>query len=197
MTAREMFEYALIELNKVEAPSLLLEDYNYFINKAVQQYINKVYNTYDLDQQRSDDLRVLKATCILIPTKASETSTSNLFNPDYTVVLPDGYFHVLNCIAEYTLMKQFKCYDKDSVVQFGAKRLTSDMFSGIINNYYMRPIYKRPYFYINNVESRSSSGEITSTRVNLDIRYGKDDKVFKLTKVYVDYLKTPDVIRLT
>ena len=71
------------------------------------------------------------------------------------------------------------------------------MFSGIINNYYMRPIYKRPYFYINNIESRSSSGEITSTRVNLDIRYGKDDKVFKLTKVYVDYLKTPDVIRLT
>ena len=26
---------SLIELNKVQAPSLLLEDYNYFINKAV------------------------------------------------------------------------------------------------------------------------------------------------------------------
>ncbi len=30
MTARQVFEYALVELNKVQAPSLLLEDYNYF-----------------------------------------------------------------------------------------------------------------------------------------------------------------------
>lgn len=48
MTARQLFEYALIELNKVQAPSLLLEDYNYFINKAVNQYINKVYNLYEI-----------------------------------------------------------------------------------------------------------------------------------------------------
>ena len=60
MTCREMYDYALIELNKVEAPSLLLEDFNYFMNKAVQQYINKVYNRYDINQQSSDDLRVLK-----------------------------------------------------------------------------------------------------------------------------------------
>ena len=43
MTSNQMFEYALIELNKVQAPSLLLEDYNYFINKAINQYINKIY----------------------------------------------------------------------------------------------------------------------------------------------------------
>jgi hypothetical protein len=65
MTERELYEYALIEMNKVEAPSLLLEDYNYFINKAVQQYINKVYNRYDINQQSSDDVRVLKATTIV------------------------------------------------------------------------------------------------------------------------------------
>jgi hypothetical protein len=41
MTARQMLEALLIELNKVNAPSLLLEDYNYFINKAINQYINK------------------------------------------------------------------------------------------------------------------------------------------------------------
>ena len=62
MTIRELYDYALIEMNKVEAPSLLLEDFNYFMNKAVQQYINKVYNRYDINQQSSDDLRVLKAT---------------------------------------------------------------------------------------------------------------------------------------
>ena len=62
MTARQLWEATLIELNKVQAPSLLLEDYNYFINKAVYQFINKKYNIYDVNQQTTDDIRVLKAT---------------------------------------------------------------------------------------------------------------------------------------
>lgn len=44
---------------------MLLEDFNYFINKAVNQYINKKYNIYDINQQSTDDLRVLKATAII------------------------------------------------------------------------------------------------------------------------------------
>lgn len=35
MTSRQMYEAVLIEMNKVEAPSMLLEDFNYFINKAI------------------------------------------------------------------------------------------------------------------------------------------------------------------
>jgi hypothetical protein len=34
MTLREIFEAVLVEINKVQAPSLLLEDFNYFANKA-------------------------------------------------------------------------------------------------------------------------------------------------------------------
>jgi hypothetical protein len=62
MTIREFYEHVLTELNKVEAPSLLLEDFNYFANKAVQQYINEVYNRYDINQQSTDDLRALKTS---------------------------------------------------------------------------------------------------------------------------------------
>ena len=72
MKAKQVFEYALVELNKREAPSLLLEDYNYFINKAINQYINKMYNLYDINQQKSDDLRVLKGSAILTPSISSE-----------------------------------------------------------------------------------------------------------------------------
>ena len=46
MTARQVYEGVLTEMNKVQAPSMLLEDFNYFINKAVNQYINKKYNVY-------------------------------------------------------------------------------------------------------------------------------------------------------
>ena len=72
MTARELYEYALIELNKLEAPSLLLEDYNYFINKAVQQYINLIYAKLEIDQQSTDDIRVLKTSAVLTPSKLTE-----------------------------------------------------------------------------------------------------------------------------
>ena len=62
MTERDLYDAALIEINKLEAPSMLLEDYNYFINKAIQQYINLVYNRAEYNQQSSDDLSFLQTT---------------------------------------------------------------------------------------------------------------------------------------
>lgn len=281
-----------------------MEDYNYFINKAVNQYINRVYNIYDINQQKTDDLRVLKSSAVLTPTilgTSSEYGDTSLFDKTYEVNLPDDYLHVLNCVIEYKLQRTYKCYDKDSYWHQGATRLTADMFSQIINNYYLRPCYKRPYYYINNntvtntypttdnqvaiIDSKyvveTTLGELTvasivtitlkdgtvktasgvtvaalesaikaldaslavsgivtldtnnvlikdsaisnisvagpglvlskspsSTRVaenrygnqskvRMEIRYGKDDATFKLNKIFIDYLKAPQFIRLT
>lgn len=151
MTIRELYEYALIEMNKVEAPSLLLEDYNYFINKAVQQYINKVYNRYDINQQSTDDLRVLKATAKLNVSKEVTGRVANKEKFVYTATLPDDYMHILNCIIEFEVDRQFKCYNPGDHIDFPARRLTADMAAGIMHNVYMKPDYKRPYYYINNV----------------------------------------------
>lgn len=74
MTVRDLYEYALVELNKLEAPSLILEDYNYFINKAVQQYINLVFAKAEIDQQSTDDIRVLRTSAVLTPTQFNSTS---------------------------------------------------------------------------------------------------------------------------
>lgn len=63
------FEATLIELSKIQAPSLKLYEFNYLFNKAINQYINKVYNVYDINQQTTDDLRVLKSTTFLTPHK--------------------------------------------------------------------------------------------------------------------------------
>lgn len=135
-----------------------MEDYNYFINKAINQYINKTYNTYDVNQQKTDDLRVLKGTAVLEPTLQTiyptiigNVSNSPLYMATYDVTLPDDYLHILNCLVEYKVLKRFKCYDPNTYVHFGAKRLTADMMGQIINNYFMRPSYDRPYYYINNV----------------------------------------------
>ena len=74
MTARQVFEATLIELSKIQAPSLKLYEFNYLFNKAINQYINKVYNVYDVNQQTTDDLRVLKSSAYLTPVKFGTNS---------------------------------------------------------------------------------------------------------------------------
>ena len=162
MTARELYEYALIELNKLEAPSLLLEDYNYFINKAVQQYINLVYAKLEIDQQSTDDIRVLKASTVLKPVKLYENPSyshlaNGMFKSSYYVDLPEDYMHLLNCIVEYKVgVSNFKCYNKGDIVYFAARKLTPDMYTQVLNNAYMRPMYKRPYYYLTNINTANN-----------------------------------------
>ena len=164
MTVRDIYEYALVELNKLNAPSLLLEDYNYFINKAIQQYINLVYAKSEIDQQSTDDIRVLKASAILEPKLFSSSLTSDktkllsngLFKTSYYADLPTDYMHLLNCIVEYTIQQSnFKCYNKGDTVHFPVRRLTSDMYTQILNNAYMRPMYKRPYYYLSTINTNT------------------------------------------
>lgn len=152
----------LTELNKVQAPSILLADFNYFFNKAINQYINKRYNIYDINQQTTDDLRVLKSTAILPVNKvlnlnpydemqSYSAGKAKIFGATYEVNMPMDYLHLLNCVCVYKVNKTFKCYNAGDYVQFSARRLTSDSWSVIINDYYNRPLPWRPYYYIHNV----------------------------------------------
>lgn len=164
MTAKGIYEAVLTEMNKLQAPSITLEDFNYFANKAISQYINKRYNIYDVNQQTTDDLRVLKATTMLTPQRASIYNidddeaqdaelVKSLYGATYEVNLPDDYLHMLNCICVFKVKAQHKCYNQGEYLQFGASRLTADAWSQIINNFYMKPSYKRPYYYIHNVNT--------------------------------------------
>lgn len=292
MTARQVWEGMLTELSKVNAPSMLLEDFNYFFNKAINQYINKRYNIYDINQQTTDDLRVLKATAVLDVTKSGANNNvfnalkdlgagkSKLFGATYEVDLPSDYLHILNCVCIYRVNKNWKCYNAGDYVQFAAKRLTADSWSIIVNDYYNRPLPERPYFYIHNINVNqniptnplqdnnpngtdmglqkynvkledgdqtvsqlvqtdnngfSSTSDVkplklsdnsvsnfprtiklndnttsldmveketayrygNPSKVRMEIRYGHDDTVFTLVKVFIDYIKTPQYVRLT
>lgn len=277
----------LTELSKVNAPSLLLTDFNYFFNKAINNYINKRYNIYDVNQQTTDDLRVLTSTVTLDVYKATDddplkdllnlgAGKAKLFGASYKVKLPQDYFHLLNCICIYKVNKTWECYDAGNYVPFPAKKLTGDSWSVVMKNAYNCPLPERPYYYINNwninsdiptnplktdnpngtdmnkkysvtieqddaasisklaPEAASSSkskvepttgtsgtsnfprtielnnGESidvvnretaqrygNASNVIMDIRYGNDDSVFTLVKVLIDYIKTPQHIRLT
>lgn len=253
MTAKQVYKGAMVEMNKTASPSILLEDFNYFLNKAIYQYVNKKYNIYDINQQSTDDIRVLKSTAILQPTLATDTysaisaPSNSLYGAVYEVNLPLDYLHILNCVCNFKVLKTYECYDAGTCVQIGAKRLTADLWSQVIRNFYMQPSYRNPYYYITNVNSskelptnpvrlatgegvisqsttiqqiKGTDGSLPSkitigeksvdlieqpgvnrygnpSQVRLEIRYGKDSSVFQLADVYIDYIKTPQKIRLT
>lgn len=253
MTARKLYEAVLIELNKDNAPNIMLEDFNYLANKAINQYINKRYNIYDINQQTTDDLRVLKATAILTPTRVTAYDDLSLAtNATYEVILPYDYLHMLNCICVYNVNKTYKCYNQGDTWRCSATRLTADAYSQVLDNFWNQPTYKRPYYYIHNVNTSADlptnpyqngkgTDAVVSTenlgvdgngnrivegtgvpktikiggsavsnverggqlrygnvsQVRLEIRYGSDTSVFQLKNVYIDYIKTPQEIRLT
>lgn len=175
MTARQVFESTLIELSKVQAPALKLYEFNYLFNKAINQYINKVYNHYDLNQQTTDDLRVLKSTAYLTPVKYNKknsalhnsteavnansylsrahSSIQSLHGATYEVALPLDYLHLLNCICVFYVAKQKDCWDAGSYIEIPATRLAADTWAQIITDIYNRPSPMRPYYYIHNQNS--------------------------------------------
>ena len=208
MTIRNAFENCLIELNKVQAPSLLVDDFIYLFNKSVQQYVNKRYNLFETKQQLTDDLRVLTKTIkIKYPNLDVETS-SNVFGKSYRCELPDDYVHMLNCICEFENLNS-KC-ESNSIFQQGANKLDTSQWSHVINNAYMKPSVKRPYYYIINIEEPVKSGKSDDDKkkeVDSAIRYGNsvqpimqikcgDDSRYTLKAVYVDYLRAPEYLTL-
>ena len=188
---------------KQNAPNILLEDFNYFANKTILQYINKRYNIYDISQQTTDDLRVLKATAFLdvVSTPYNKyfndtNDFSSLFmDATYTAELPNDYYHLLNCLCFFKVKHTNKCYDQNTIARFSATRLTADTWSQVVDNYWLKPSYRRPYYYIHNVNifnpisstnpvHNLSDGNFTIENVGTD--KGRANEAAELLKVCTD-----------
>ena len=153
MTSKQIYEATAIELSKVQAPALKLYEFNYFFNQAIRQFVNKVYNVYDVNQQTTDDLRVLKATATLKPEPAESTGNKAidyLRGATYFVHMPDDYLHLLNCICLFDVNKNKECWNSGDVMVVGATKLTADSWSSVVDDVYNRPTKKRPYYYVHN-----------------------------------------------
>lgn len=303
----EVFKNTLIELSKVNAPALKLYEFNYYFNKAVDQYVNQVYNIYDVNQQTTDDLRVLQGSVTLTPEKVKNSSLGLITDDEKTTLasqmtkdedgnandvnyltaahnqlssidgaayecwLPMDYLHVLNCVCIFEVTKPYDCYDAGTFIAKPATRLTADSWPLVMDDIYNRPSPEKPYFQIYNqnrtltdvlptdpvtpitydneaagqgkaqtsgsdidgeygvtkydsddlakgntkggnfkrtftfkngykmslVEPTAASRIGNPSNVRMEIRYGRDDTLFKLRQVRVDYIKVPQHIRLT
>lgn len=111
-SVRQILEASLIELNKIQAPALKLFEFNYLINKAISQYINKTYTIYDTSQQTSDDLRVLKSSAFLKPETPS--LGAELKNSEYTEYYKENGIvfkkFIKNSISDNKLQTKIQIY---------------------------------------------------------------------------------------
>lgn len=163
MTAKEAWKFAQIEQSKINSPSLLLSEFNYYINKAIQQVVNKSYTQYEVNQQTSDALRVLELSQVIpVTEKNLITSLSiddilGIEEASYQIKLPKDYLHLLSCICIYKISENNQgCYNSKKSKRVAATKLTSDIYPQIINNYYLKPSVDRPYYYINNIKESKS-----------------------------------------
>lgn len=161
MTVLNVYEYVLIELNKVEAPSLLLEDFIYFLNKATQQYANKMYNLCEYNQQKQDDLLGFY----------NEVLINSSLEDD---IIVDDYFHSLGC--DVTFINE--CGKK--LIRSASKK-TANISGAIMDNYYFKPSFRKPYYSIIT---------LTDNSVKIVIDFGISTK-WQLESVNFKYLKTP------
>lgn len=214
MQVRTIYENVLTELNKVQAPSLLLSDFVYMLNKAIQSYFNKRYTNFEINQQLTDDLRVLTKTKKIIPQK-TQGNNRDIFGISYKCELPLDYVHILNCICEFNNSKA-KC-EEEKTFQVGANKLDTDKWSSVITNYYMQPSIRRPYYYIVNIDepekinlpsdsdkydknfSDMSENRYGNTTIpTMEIKCGKiNPNQYSLKAIYIDYLRSPQYIDLT
>ena len=204
MTARKVYEDMLVELNTIKAPSLHLEDFLYFYNKGVQEYVNLRYARYEDSQQLSDDLQWLSSTVMATVDSQSNTVSytgsysgtkgavsGRKYNSAYIqTVLPDNYLHLLNVITDVKTSFPYKCDPAGYVHGSGTKKLTSDVGANIMNNVFLRPDYRDTYHsivddYITNEKQGS-----------IQLHYGDHNK-FSLPNFSIDYLKKPQVVTLT
>lgn len=147
MTAREVYEAVLIEMKRIGAPDLMLDEWNHYLNKSIFEICNENYRSIDINQESSDDVQVLKARTVLTGTALSLIGQpfNGATEALYRVNLPANYFHLLSCILTYSITKNYKCYDAGNKLKVPTRRLTSDMRANTLLNDWTKPQFKVPY----------------------------------------------------
>ena len=215
MTARTIYEAILIELNKNNAPSLRLHEFNYLFNKSINELVDEFYTNYDINQNATDSLRVLQSEAqltphwvvIKYPQGSIDNSTINtnitsgipkvitpagqkLKGATYEVYLPEDYLHILNCTCIYYVRYQNKCYDAGDYIEVPATKLTADSWSTIMTDIYNRPSPMKPYYYIHN---RNTSADLPTNPVKDKVMdNGTTVEVGNDLDVYYTYTEVSD-----
>jgi hypothetical protein len=203
MTSKQAYEYILMELRKAKAPHVHLEEFNYYINKGIQEYINIAYRSYETTQQTSDDLSALSENIngvivnnILTYDGPSFAGTKiaksgSLFGSDYKqFTLPPDYMHLLGIVPTLKTRFNYKCYAAGYAYSGGSTKLTADVAGNFPYNAFMRPSFNNTYYRI--IDSINVNSQVP----DIQVFFGNATK-FNFTDFYLSYIKKPVIINLT
>jgi hypothetical protein len=181
-TARTVYIDILIELVKEEAPSLYMEDYLYYYNKAISEYMKTRYELFEVTQQLTDDLRAWKKD---FKTTSLDTPIDNIFTLSDNKKI-NKYRHLLGCTIDIKLLRPISRCDQrvNTTKQYKVTRMSSNIKNGILNNVYLEPKFYRPYFEIINNLIKINIGDSSIT--NLEI-----------SNIGIEYLMQPTEVFLT
>lgn len=177
-TARQVYIEILTELNKEEAPTLYLEDYLYYYNKSISEYMKSRYEMFEVNQQLSDDMRCWK----------KDFNSTLLSIPIESIGAADGhsYRHLVSCIVDVELTRPVPTCSQavNTTKSYKVTRMSSGIKAGILNNDYLKPTFYRPYFEIINNNIVIDLGDIST-------------KSIKISNIRIEYLKQPVYVDLT
>lgn len=220
MTERGAYEAILTEIRKVKAPHVHLEDFNYFINKGIQEFINEEYARFETTQQTSDALNSITTfanykfnyTNPLLPlTEVSGNDTVNntskfisgsRFNSKYVQInFPSNYLHLLSCVTDVKANFNYKCYPAGFIHSEGTKKYNADSASNTMSNAWLKPAFNRTFYKLLDhanivVAPGSTQSANTILSPDMQIYYGSDAK-FTVDNIYIEYLRKPKVTLLT
>jgi hypothetical protein len=131
--ALKMFEGVKYELDQVQSAEFDISDFNYFINKAIENRVKSELDQFELTQKVSDKIAPLV-----------KSDTLN-FNADSTTdvrkaALPDDYRHVVSSLVKLRYKAATTVYAVSAERSKHSKRITGDNWSFTMDNYYMRPL---------------------------------------------------------
>jgi len=214
MTVKQAYEYSLMELRKHKSPSLHLEDYNYYLNKGIQEYANDRYALFETSQQLTDDLQPLMTSTlgtILAGNKSQNTGgyVSSVTALDGTVTekpvdvtigkrygsdyyqfpSPLNYWHMTGSHVTSVSLRNHKCSPAGTETNVPSKKLPIAIANGIINNAYLKPDGKRPYHLF-------TDGGLLSVKPDLIYLIG-NSRLNVIKYIHIDYLKEPATVELT
>jgi len=202
MTSKGAYENILMELRKAKAPSLHLEDYLYFMNKGVQEYINERYNRFQTSQQVTDDLTALITSKTFVldnNTQGHYEDTPNIgvaiiagkrYNSDYVKFLaPGNYWHMVGTHVNTFTKFPTKCAPAGYNYFVPAKKLSATTGAAIITNSYLKPDVDRVYHDFSDFNDAQPG-------ISFAYYFG-DAKKYGIKTITIDYLKKPIAIILT
>jgi len=185
-TIKEAYMDIATELLKEESPTLYVEDFLYYYNKAVSEYMKVRYEFFEITQQLSDDLRFWKTRHIEIA-KGSTAINSYVLVDDIT----PKYRHLLSCVIDVELVKPVaKCVQVPNTTKgYKCKRLTSDIKASILDNVYLEPKFFRPYYDMLDNTIYISAGDLSDNSIilrNITIEYLRQPGRYTLTSGQVE-----------